>query len=86
MSFRVVIRIFIDGELTFRETFDGNANDSDLAVLVERHLHRIKHEPVHMIELEFLDVPDPMQRFFRFGTDSRAMVKPIALPAGGGVS
>lgn len=81
MSFRVTVRIFINGELEFRETID--ALDSELASIADRYMERIKHEPIHMVELEFLDIPDPNERFFRFGTDPRAMVKPLAINIGG---
>lgn len=86
MSFRVAVRIFINGELEFRETID--ALDSELASIADRHMERIKHEPIHMVELEFLDIPDPLERFFRFGTDPRAMVAPVFVrqAGGGGVS
>lgn len=86
MIFRVTVRVFVGGELTFRETID--AEDPRLATIAASHLERVKNEPIHMVELEFLDIPDPLERFFRFGTDPRAMVAPVFVrqTGGGGVS
>ncbi len=71
-------RIWIDGRLRwcfpavdpdkFRPRFEG---------LVIQHLEEF--DAPHMIEIEFLDDPDPLTRFFRFGTDARMMRKPIAV-------
>jgi hypothetical protein len=33
-----------------------------------------------MVELEFLDEPNPHHRYFRFGTNPAGMVLPIAIP------
>lgn len=33
----------------------------------------------HMIELEFLDEPNPNERFFRFGSDPTLMVRPLEI-------
>lgn len=48
-----------------------------LPQLAEKHGKAMAGHELHMIEVEFLDEPDPMQRFFRFGTDPRFMVRPI---------
>lgn len=55
----------------------------DLAViegLAEEHATRLLALPggeKHMIEIEFLDEGNSLQRFFRIGTDPRMMVQPI---------
>jgi hypothetical protein len=48
-----------------------------LPSLAEKHAAALAAKTLHMIEIEFLDEPDPDQRFFRFGTDPAGMVKPM---------
>ncbi len=80
MSYPIAIRGFIGGVQQFEETVD--ADTADLEALSERHalaMLSLSGGEKHMIEIEFLEEPDEMQRFFRFGTDLDGMVKPIAV-------
>ncbi len=76
---RIAVRCWAGGELLWieRVTID---DDSAVPNLVEKHARSLRHEQrPHMLEIEFLDEPDPLQRFFRFGTDPRGMRAPIAV-------
>lgn len=80
---RIAIRGFIEGALEFEEFLEGplQAVDSVIPSIAEKHAERLKGAR-HMIELEFLDEPDPHERFFRFGSDPRAMVNPVECELG----
>jgi hypothetical protein len=79
---RVIVRGFVDGVMKFEDRVEIDPdNDGDYATLyalAAKHAAEIGDQP-HMIEFEFLDEPDPLDRFFRFGTDPRGMVVPIAI-------
>lgn len=49
----------------------------DLELVAERHIHALPEK--HMLEVEFPDDPDPRHRFFRIGTETIGMVRPIAI-------
>lgn len=77
---RIAIRGFIRGIRQFEERVDGDNCDSE--ELAERHALTLLALPggdKHMVEIEFLDEPDPLLRFFRFGTEPGMMVKPIRI-------
>jgi hypothetical protein len=79
---RIAIRGFIAGVRQFEECLSAPADGAGLENLAEEHARRMLALPggtLHHIEIEFLDEPDPMQRFFRFGTDPRYMVAPIGI-------
>jgi hypothetical protein len=65
-------------EETIEEPTDQAKQDRFWQEIGERYALLLGQAP-HMIEIEFLDEPNPLERFFRFGTDPRGMVEPIAL-------
>lgn len=80
MIIRVAIRGFAQGELQFEDVVelpDEAAIKHLLPGLAEKHAAALADHRLHMIEIEFLDEPDPQERFFRFGTDPSGMVIPM---------
>lgn len=80
MIIRVAIRGFTQGELQFEDVVelpDEAAIEHLLPGLAEKHAAALADHRLHMIEIEFLDEPDPQERFFRFGTDPSGMVIPM---------
>ena len=77
---RLAIRGFIGGVKQFEERIDVSESGEEIEGLAEKHALDLLSRPggdKHMIEIEFLDEPDPLQRFFRMGTDPAGMVQPI---------
>jgi hypothetical protein len=75
---RFAVRGFADGEKVFEESMEVNRG-VELCELMRKHVERIVAAPNHMIEVEYLDEPDPMKRFFRLGSDPCGMVAPIPI-------
>lgn len=79
---RVAIRGFAQGRTVFEEfhTLQRNNGTSEgLLDMAMRHAGMLWAHPRHAIEIEFLDEPNPRERFIRFGTDPDAMVMPIPI-------
>jgi len=76
---RVAVRVFVQGGLRSEEYFQWSllSLNQEIPRLAEKHALLCLQQPT-MIELEFLDEPDPQERFFRIGTDPRGMVQPTA--------
>lgn len=79
-SVRLAIRGIAGDMRLFDERVDVPIADMHrvLPALAEQHATKLASHELHMIEIEFLDEPDPNERFFRFGTDPSGMVSPIA--------
>lgn len=75
---RLKFRLYKAGALVREEEHTVSEFDLDtlLPEIAERHAEELAAHP-HMIEIEFLDEPNPNARFFRFGTDPGGMVAPI---------
>jgi hypothetical protein len=73
---KVAVRGYAGKQLVFQEFFDVDWDN--VADMASRHVLMMTQYPNHLIEIEFLEEPDPSQRFFRFGTDPAGMVMPIA--------
>jgi hypothetical protein len=75
----IAVRGWKNGEQIFEDLYSMSWEE-DVEGLLERaaenHAERLG-DGLHMIEIEFLDEPDPDQRFFRIGTDPRRMVLPM---------
>ena len=76
---RLAIRGYVDGRRLFEDHVEipVASLEDRVAELAEKHAKSMAAHDLHMIEIEFLDEPDPMQRFFRFGTDSSGMILPV---------
>ena len=81
MILRVAIRGFAGRKVLFEDRVDVDSDDLDefLPALATKHSLAMVQHRLHMIEIEFLDEPDPLQRFFRIGTDPSGMVVPIGV-------
>jgi hypothetical protein len=78
---RVIARVYIDGAQTHEETLtitDEEQIDVQALALARRQLAAVNPEVPYMIELEFPDFAEG-DRFYRVGTDKRAMVHPVLL-------
>ena len=77
---RLTIRGFVAGEQQFEDllVLDDDAElDARIAILANDHAEALAEHALHMIEIEFLDEPNPLERFFRFGSDPRLMRRPV---------
>ena len=77
MIFRLAIRGFADGRLLFEERVEIAETDIEkVPALAEKHATILAKHRRHMLEIEFLDEPDPLTRFYRIGTDPSGMTMP----------
>lgn len=82
---RLTFRLYKRGMLVRTETHTIPALNLDtwMEKLCVEHAELLTEDDdtlaPHMIEIEFLDEPDPLQRFFRVGTDASGMLFPLAI-------
>lgn len=76
---KAAVRGFAGKTKIFEEIVDFDVDDANFEDVARAQLRRMLPYPKHMIEIEFLDEPNPLERFFRFGTDPSGMVVPIKL-------
>lgn len=80
-GFRLAFRGYKYGAKVFEEfeTVPLDEIDAVIPRLGKKHATALADADLHMIEIEFLDEPDPNERFARFGTDPSGMVNPVAI-------
>lgn len=76
---KLAIRGYQGGRLIFEDRVDVSDTEGLLPNLAQKHVDLLAGDAPHMIEVEFLEELDPLQRFFRFGTDPTRMVWPIGI-------
>ena len=77
---RIIVRGYGDGKLVLEQRLETTIEM--LTPIAERQVETLAQYELNMIEIEFLDEPDPLQRFMRFGTDPRRMVQPHGIEIG----
>jgi hypothetical protein len=81
---RLIVRGYRKKELLFEE--HHTITEADLENFLPRlglqHAEAMAAGRLGMVEIEFLDSPDPEDRFFRIGVETDGMVMPIALKLG----
>ena len=78
---RIIVRGWGDGALIFKDSLelDNDEDEMDAMEKAREHVDLVTKYERHMLEIEFLDEPDPEQRFFRWGTDASGMVLPVRI-------
>jgi hypothetical protein len=81
ITLRLAIRGFVNGVKQFEDRVDVNRLSLDTLIdeAATKHADMIAGAELWRIEIEFLDEPDELARYFRFGTDRTGMVLPIAI-------
>jgi hypothetical protein len=82
VTIRVAIRGFAGRHRkVFEDRLDVDTEEMDwlLSKLAKEHGEKLASHELHMIEMEFLDEANPLERFFRFGTDPTGMVMPMRI-------
>jgi len=76
---RLAIRGYAAGVLQFEDRIETGAEKLDTVIprLAEKHAADLLEHRLHMIEIEFLDEPNPLERFFRFSSDPSMMRRPV---------
>lgn len=74
---RMCIRVYGDGHLLSKEWVE--AGEDEMRRIGEEHTKLLGRFERGMVEIEFLDEPDPEQRFFRVGNDPSMMVNPTRI-------
>lgn len=79
MKHRLAFRGFAHRKLLWEELveLEDDQLEDVLPGLAEKHATAMASHELHVVEVEFLDEPDPNERFFRFGTDPSGMGLPI---------
>lgn len=83
---RVVLRGYKKRVLQFEERLEVDAEriDDVIAEIAEKHAMAMLAGTLGIIEFEWLDEPDPLQRFTRIGVETDCMVLPMAFRPGKG--
>lgn len=76
---RLAFRGFLDGRVQFEEHIAVDLADMAqvLPKLAGKHADAVARRELGIVEIEFLDEPNPNERFFRIGADPSGMVMPI---------
>jgi hypothetical protein len=79
MIVRLALRAWSEDKLVFEEKV--GVPEAELDLVMRRQMEHLASilGGQHMIEVEFLDEPNPNRRYFRFGTDPGGMTMPIEL-------
>jgi len=79
VTMNVAIRGFLNRRLQFEEhvSIDPYKEGDLIREVAEKHALSFATGALHMIEIEFLDEPNPGERFFRFGADASRLTIPI---------